>query len=112
VPREDGAAVHRQVVVRIEGDPTGAGQAEAAFGSQRVDASDGVLGVDGLGILALEAEKDGPVRAVAVAGGAQRAVELDLDPGRPLEQTVALPASARPCATTTARSRRRRDRVR
>ena len=55
-----------------------------AVGADLLPADDGVLGVDGLRAVALEPEDDGVRRAVADAGGAERAVELHAharDPG-------------------------------
>ena len=72
------------------------------------------VGVDRLGVLALEPEQHRPVGAVPVAGGAERAEQLRLHPGDALEQPAAPPArrrtaarraSGRRCARTTGRSR-------
>ena len=67
--------------VPAEAQPAGGPDLGSRRGSARA-------GVGGLGCLALEAEHDGLDRAVAVAGGAERAEQLGPDPPDALEQAV------------------------
>ncbi|MNP07313.1 hypothetical protein D3C76_993340 [compost metagenome] len=82
-------ADHRQVLFFDEVDFVLAEQAQAAAVADALQAGGDGFGVDGVRVLAFQAQQHGLVTAVALAGGAQRAVQLGLDAGGGGEQAVA-----------------------
>ena len=80
-------------VVGVEGDLVHAQQADAARGADLLDAGVGALDVDRAGRLALQAEQDGLRGAVAVAGRAERAVQLGPYRGGVGQQALVLEAA-------------------
>ncbi|MNF83664.1 hypothetical protein D3C84_659890 [compost metagenome] len=72
-------ADHRQVFFLDEADRFFAEQSQFAGFAQGRQASGDTGNLDGIRLLALEAEQHRLVAAVALAGGAERAVQLDFD---------------------------------
>ncbi|MNJ21600.1 hypothetical protein D3C77_159550 [compost metagenome] len=84
-----GFANHRQVLLLDELDVVLAQQLEPSTAADGLQAGGDAFGIDAVGVFAFKPEQHGLVAAVALAGGAERAVQLGLDADRSLEQIVA-----------------------
>lgn len=74
-------AEHLQVGLLVEGDGVLAGQDDALVAADGLDVAGHLIHVDGVRLVAAEAEQHRLVTAVALAGGAQRAIQLGGDTG-------------------------------
>ncbi|MNV32247.1 hypothetical protein D3C71_1235780 [compost metagenome] len=72
-------ANHRQVFFLVERNAVFAEQVQASAATNVLQAGGDGFGVNGVRMLAFQAEQHGLVAAVALAGGAERAVQLDFD---------------------------------
>ncbi|CRQ25071.1 hypothetical protein PAERUG_E16_London_17_VIM_2_04_14_00120 [Pseudomonas aeruginosa] len=82
-------ADQRKVFLLDEADRPLAEQAQLAAGTDGIEPSGNRGGIHRVRLLALQAEQYRLVAAVALAGGAERAVQLDLDAGSGLQQPLA-----------------------
>lgn len=84
----------------VEFDGVLAQQVELPAAADRLQARCDGVGVDAVGVFALKPQQHRLVAAVALAGGAERAVQLDLDAGGTGQQVVAAQAlgKTRGCA--------------
>ena len=64
---------------RVLGAAFVAEQVETAAVADRLQAGGNAVGIDAVGVLAFQPEEHGLVAAVALAGGAERTIQLDLD---------------------------------
>ncbi|MNF80051.1 hypothetical protein D3C84_622840 [compost metagenome] len=90
-------ADHRQVEFFIEFDRVLTEQVQASGAADIVQAGGYVLGVHGVRVFTFQAQQYRLVAAVAFAGGAERAVELDFDAGGVLEQVLPTQAFDKAC---------------
>ncbi|MCY1230156.1 hypothetical protein D9M72_425590 [compost metagenome] len=84
------AAVEGDVLLLDEGHDMAAQQRQLARLAQRRESGVDGIGIDGVGRLAHQAEDHALVGAVPLAGGAERAVQLDPHAGHLRQQAVAL----------------------
>ncbi len=97
VVREGLAAVQDQIGVGVEGDLVAAEHVDPLGGADPVDVQVGLVDVDGARRVVLQAEQDGLGGAVAVAGGAEGAVQLGAERGDLVEESFgAEPAGEHP----------------
>ncbi|MNE07305.1 hypothetical protein D3C80_999180 [compost metagenome] len=81
---------HRQVLLLHEADRLFAAQAQFTALADRRQARIHAFGIHGVRLLAFQPQQHGLVAAVALAGGAEGAVELRLDARHPAQQAVGL----------------------
>jgi hypothetical protein len=84
------AAVEDQVPRLVEADLATAEQPQRLRGAHRGETCRHATDVDRVGRIALQPEQHGLVAAMALAGGAQRAEQLDPHVGHPLQQALGL----------------------
>ncbi|MNN09517.1 hypothetical protein D3C81_1224010 [compost metagenome] len=90
-------ANHCQVLFFNEDDVVFAEQAQVAAVADGLQAGGDGFGVDGVGVLAFQAEQHRFVAAVAFTRGAERAIQLGLDADRAGQQAVAAQAFGKTC---------------
>ena len=88
MPGQGLAHVQRQVALPVEGDLVAPVQGQPTARDDLLHEPGAGVRVDGLGVLAGQAEQHRGVRAVAHAGGRQRAEQLGVHAGRALEDAV------------------------
>jgi len=87
-----------ELSLAVEGNRMPAEQLQFATLADRREAGRDAVGIHRFGLLALQSEQHGPVTAVALAGSAERAVQLDPEAGSGGQQFVALqPVGEAPC---------------